>query len=54
MVNQCQMSLDIHTCSDCVILITQCQDIDYCEQYVGECNTDLGACSTDWKSAISV
>lgn len=49
-----KMPLDIYTCSDCVVLVTQCQDGDYCEQYVGDCNTDLGGCFTDWKSTITI
>lgn len=48
------MPLDIYMCRDCIILITQCQDVDYSKQYMGECNTDLDDCSTNWKSTITI
>lgn len=48
-----KMPLVIYMCSDYAILIIQCQDLDYCEQYVSECNTDFDAGSADWWSKIT-
>lgn len=48
------MPLDIYIWKDCIILITQRQDVDYSEQNMGECNTDLVDCSTNWKSTITI